>query len=347
MNSLRSFGRLLKTRTSETEPVEPTPPTPSEPVTQPLTELPSEALIRSQSNKLCEQHNYGGFYDLIFCALRCIVGEPLKVLELGCTFNGIGSGHTFSKMPVVEKYVGVDIFPPKMPFSEKGTFIHADLYTKETVEILKAHAPFHLIIDDAVHELEKNRYVFENYRGLLATPGIMVIEDIPDLYVDAYKKAFIDTDDPNIHLIRCPAKEKVKKEYYKGISEDTYICNLLMYLNLSEKEPIGYNFENYYQCLIKEGEYLESLSDRTDTETQRLQAISNIINSLNTPEVSITKDVQLANAYYDEVMKQREALRDNYKEDKRFIAFNDVSYGIASPEQHAIVSKHFEPTETS
>ena len=142
--------------------------------------LPSEHLAETDSDKTHDFHRYGDFYDMLILSLyhqnRTI---PLRVLEIGASRFGVGSGHAFCMMPEVKEYVGVDIKLLIEPFpNRKGVFIQGDAYTDEMVELLAKHDRFNLIIDDGSHELSDWEFVLNQYSTLLTNPGALVIEDV-------------------------------------------------------------------------------------------------------------------------------------------------------------------------
>ena len=194
---------------------------------------PSDFLLESKTDKILPAGNYGGFYDLLIFALHFINKKPIRVLEVGVTSYGEGSGHAFSKMPFIEKFVGVDTDPIISSFSEEGVFIQADAYCEETIKNLSGHGPFHLIIDDGSHHVKDQIFFLKNYKKLLAIPGILVCEDVfedqlQEVYDGAVSPGFSD-----IHYIRTAAI-RIPEGKRKG----SYLGNLLFYMQLSERSPI-------------------------------------------------------------------------------------------------------------
>ncbi len=142
--------------------------------------LPSEYFAETDSDKTDYFHRYGDMYDLIFNSLLHLNAEPIRVLEIGVTRFGEGSGHAFCEMPYVEQFVGVDKSPLTKDLNGNGIFIKADAYVEPILDQLKQHAPFHLMIDDGLHQPYSWNYFLEHYRQFLATPGVMVVEDVYD-----------------------------------------------------------------------------------------------------------------------------------------------------------------------
>lgn len=117
-------------------------------------------------------------YDLFIDYLYLRIGKPIRVLEIGVSRTERATGHAFSRMPYVEKYVGIEIEPLETDFGRKGKFINADAYDPATVEMLQADAPFHLLIDDGSHQVEDVLFFFEHYKRLAASVSIMIAEDV-------------------------------------------------------------------------------------------------------------------------------------------------------------------------
>ena len=130
---------------------------------------------------------YTIFYDMAIPLLTTMNGS-IRVLEIGCTFMlnqyGTGSSNAFSEMPFVEKYVGIDIIPPKHDFGEKATFIQGDAYTPKMVEkVASLSAGYDLIIDDGPHGWRNQVKFFELYERLCAPKSIIVCEDVSTLQI--------------------------------------------------------------------------------------------------------------------------------------------------------------------
>jgi len=142
--------------------------------------LPSKYISITLSDKTCKgSHDYSDLYDMVFATLLFQHGAPLKVLEIGVSKFGYGSGHAFSNMPYVEKFVGIDVKPLSTPFSDKGTFIQCDAYDENALkEKIVPHGPFHLLIDDGLHTEKAMKRFFDLYRSIAAVPSIMVCEDV-------------------------------------------------------------------------------------------------------------------------------------------------------------------------
>lgn len=154
---------------------------------------PSAFLNRSISDKT-HIHNYGTLYDMVFCAMMFANKKPLKVIEVGVSeiANSYkskrgyahGSGHAFSQIPYIEKFVGIDLKPMKLEFSDRGVFIQANAYTQETIDKIKQYGKFHIIIDDGSHRLDDIVTFFQLYESLLDNNGIMICEDVKSEYVE-------------------------------------------------------------------------------------------------------------------------------------------------------------------
>lgn len=138
---------------------------------------PSEYLKLTNSDKTSPSHDYGSMYDLLFMALL-FKTQNLRVLELGVSLFGEGSGHAFAKMPCVETFVGVDLMPLKSDLGGNGIFIQGEAYSQETIEKVKRHGPYNLLIDDCSHMPNDQLAFFQKYRTMCAVPSIMVCEDV-------------------------------------------------------------------------------------------------------------------------------------------------------------------------
>ena len=134
-------------------------------------------MLESNSNK-CTFHSYGAFYDAIFASLLFKVGKPLRVLEIGVSYFGEGSGHAFSKMPYVGKFVGVDVRQITGEFGGKGVFVQGNAYHTPIIEAVSKHGPFHLIIDDGDHNPRSQRIFLELYPPLACPVSAVICEDV-------------------------------------------------------------------------------------------------------------------------------------------------------------------------
>lgn len=132
-----------------------------------------------------DKHHYHVFYDMAIPLLTAF-NNSIRVLEIGCTamLNTVGSGssNAFSKMPFVEKYVGIDRVAPENDFGEKATFLQGDAYTSEMVDKAGLLAEdYHLIIDDGNHDWRSQIKFFQMYERLCAPKSIVACEDVNTL----------------------------------------------------------------------------------------------------------------------------------------------------------------------
>ena len=139
--------------------------------------LPSEYLLECESDKTSRQHNYGMLYDLIVEWLL-IRSDFLRVLEVGCSMFSVGSGHAFSRMPFVEKYVGIDAVIPELKLPDKFIYLHGDAYSEDIFSDIEKHAPFDLVIDDGSHAYEDQLFFMQNYGRFCKPTSVMVCEDV-------------------------------------------------------------------------------------------------------------------------------------------------------------------------
>ena len=134
-------------------------------------------LAAYQSSKQTE-HAYGWIYEFVFAWLRERQGDSLRVLELG-VYRG-ESASAFASQSYVSAYVGVDTDVRQgIPDSPKIVCYQMNAYALGTVEFLHQHeAPFHLIIDDAYHDIHCQQLFLQLYPGLLDADGLLWCEDI-------------------------------------------------------------------------------------------------------------------------------------------------------------------------
>ena len=138
----------------------------------------SEYLKETDSDKVVG-NNYGDFYDMVFSSMYQWNGQqPLKVLEIGVSWFGEGSGHAFSRFPYIKQFVGIDRKKIKTPFDEKGIFIQGDAYSDECLKSVEQYAPFHILIDDGDHSHQSQVMFFEKYARFRAKLSIMICEDV-------------------------------------------------------------------------------------------------------------------------------------------------------------------------
>ena len=160
---------------------------------------PSTYLLESDTRKISREENFADVYDLIIPSLVQLKRSPITVLELGVSEFGEGSGHAFSRMPFVERFVGVDTEPIVTPFSARGTFIQADCDTHTCMDAIKPYAPFNLMIHDAEHSARSQVHFLKVYTTFLDTPGIMLVENVFD-----YAPVLAELNDPSLHILEVP-----------------------------------------------------------------------------------------------------------------------------------------------
>lgn len=165
---------------------------------------PSVYFSESNSDKTGVRHNYANLYDWVIASLLFQNGmQPIRVLEIGVTMFGEGSGHAFAKMPFVEKIVGLDVSPIQEDLGEKGVFLNVDAYTENGLRAAADHGPYHLLIDDAEHSHSQQVKFFKMYASLCATPGIMVCEDVPRMSIGNRIRAI---KDPSLMCVQVPGE---------------------------------------------------------------------------------------------------------------------------------------------
>lgn len=160
-----------------------------------------------------DKQMYGGFYNMAIQSLYALNG-PIRVLEIGCIYflnmYGSGSSNAFSKMPFVEKYVGIDIVPPKNYLGEKAEFIQGDAYSQETIDkVFFLSEDYHLIIDDGNHGLHMQIDFFRLYEKFCAPKSMMVCEDVNAENIHVIVKALLPYNKQyhqDIHLVSAQNK---------------------------------------------------------------------------------------------------------------------------------------------
>ena len=163
--------------------------------------LPSEYFVESESDKTSRQHDYGMLYDLIIEWLL-IRSEFLRVLEVGCSLFGVGSGHAFSRMPFVEKYVGIDAVIPKLKLPDKFIYLHGDAYSEEIFEDIEKYAPFDLVIDDGSHAYQDQLFFMQNYGRFCKSTSVMICEDVLNNPLSLYWR--LQELDDSVHAVTVP-----------------------------------------------------------------------------------------------------------------------------------------------
>ena len=271
---------------------------------------PSTRLRASYSDKIKPESAYGDFYDIAVASLLTFHNQPLRILELGVSRFGKGSGHAFCELPYVETVVGVDTVDLGTPFGEKGVFIKGDAYTDEIVVSVSKYAPFDLIIDDCVHLPPNQKIMFEKYYPLLNIPGIMTSEDISDEKLADCKRV-INRDD--LHVVCTPGTGGV--------------ANLLVIFNITEpQEPQwGCDYKGFLQNQLKD---LQTRESRTNFEQQLRDAISIILNDEVKTPIEISSFVF---GYFEKLCTVHRWYISNYDTDKE-IYFKPLSSVCAGTE---------------
>ena len=163
----------------------------------------SEYLKKTDSDKVVG-NNYGNFYDMVFSSLyQWNLQKPLKVLEIGVSWFGEGSGHAFSRFPHIKQFVGIDPKEIKMPFDEKGVFIQEDAYSDACLKLVEKYAPFHILIDDGDHSHQSQVMFFEKYARFRDKPSIMICEDVRKEEIP-WRIASVKNVGNIQHLASCP-----------------------------------------------------------------------------------------------------------------------------------------------
>lgn len=167
-----------------------------------LQKLPSEYFKDTNSDKIANTHNYGTLYDTIIEWILFHNKPPIKILEVGCSMFGIGSGHAFCRMPFVDKYVGIDSKIPDVSLPSKFVFIHGNAYSDEIFEQIDRYAPFDLVIDDGSHLCNDQVYFMKNYQKFCKPISVMVCEDVINNQIALMHR--LNKLDNTIHAITVP-----------------------------------------------------------------------------------------------------------------------------------------------
>ena len=163
--------------------------------------LPSEYFAECETDKIGIQHNYGMLYDMVIEWLL-IRSQFLRVLEVGCSMFGNGSGHAFARMPFVEKYVGVDAVVPELKLPEKFIFLHGDAYSESIFETIEKHAPFDLVIDDGSHLFQDQLFFMQNYGQFCKPTSVMICEDVFNSPLSLISR--LQALDDTVHAVTVP-----------------------------------------------------------------------------------------------------------------------------------------------
>ena len=140
------------------------------------------ALQNSTSDKASD-HNYGVAYNWIFNATALKYQRPLNILEIGISYFEGGSMKAFSGLPLCQCYVGIDREPYHGQIPDNARFYQVhNAYTDETIDLLTSIEPsvFDIIIDDGSHAPPDQEWFLRNYKRLLTSKGILIVEDITD-----------------------------------------------------------------------------------------------------------------------------------------------------------------------
>ncbi len=128
-----------------------------------------------KSSMMC---NYLSFYELLF-AFTC---APDNLLEIGVQFgNSIKMWREYFPNANI---VGIDAVDNSTPPIKGCTLLYGNAYDRRMVEML--NTAFDIIIDDGSHALGDQQFVVANYPSLLASEGILIIEDVASMAF-AYK----------------------------------------------------------------------------------------------------------------------------------------------------------------
>lgn len=125
-------------------------------------------------------HTYDTVYEDLFNSKRT---TAKNVLEIGiCEGGSIKVWHEYFENATV---TGIDVdknqYHDEIPSSDRVRLVYEDAYTDKTVEYL-SDRKYDIIIDDGPHTLESMKFFASKYVHLLEDDGILVIEDVQDMY---------------------------------------------------------------------------------------------------------------------------------------------------------------------
>ena len=148
-------------------------------------------------DKFHHRHTYLPIYEKLFESRQ----SAKNVLEVGVfDGNSIMLWHDFFQQANI---YGLDTrdMPPFLSLLSRVVLTHGDAYTTQVVDLLRQDAEkrsgcgaFDVLIDDGPHTIDSMKFFAENYTGLLAQDGVLIIEDvqspswIPEI-IDAFPEA--------------------------------------------------------------------------------------------------------------------------------------------------------------
>jgi hypothetical protein len=133
-------------------------------------------------------HSYVDVYAKLLDKRRDTV---LNFLEIGVL--GGGSIQAFHEYFDKANIVGLDTTVRVQATDKRIRLLQCDAYSKPTLDIISddGHLTYDVMIDDGPHSLDSMIYFASNYSKLLASDGIMIIEDIQEMdWIPKIKEAF-------------------------------------------------------------------------------------------------------------------------------------------------------------
>jgi len=141
-------------------------------------------------------HSYPEVYEQILAPYR---DKPGDVLEIGVLWGE--SLRAWEEYFTEARVWGVELNPHPLggqvdlePFMAEGghNVVFGDATSRADVEAAFSHIRFNAVIDDASHEVGAQIKTYWNFRSLMASGGVYVIEDIQD--VEATRGLFENLD---------------------------------------------------------------------------------------------------------------------------------------------------------
>lgn len=174
-------------------------------------EKPITEWLKTESNTdKMGSHRYDEFYDMIFALMLCKHQRPLNVLEVGVSmFGAAASYHAFSKVPYINRYVGIDNVPLKGDVPTNMIFLLEDAYTASVLTRIRPCGYFDILIDDGTHIPEDQAYFWHNYNQFMHPDhSVIAVEDVWDDKIDLTINLF---QDEKVQLYRGNPSHKAER----------------------------------------------------------------------------------------------------------------------------------------
>ena len=145
---------------------------------------------------LTDKYGLGYITEFYADLFEPIQTKTKRLLEIGI-YNGSSLLLWQNYFPNATIF-GLDInYCPEVEGKERIIPMYKNAYTSETVQDLSAE-PFDVIIDDGPHTFESMVFFLTNYLPLVASGGILVLEDIVDT---SWTPELLKLIDPNVGTV--------------------------------------------------------------------------------------------------------------------------------------------------